>query len=400
MATPRSTFTINAAKPLPHTGAGIAPFYSMHFLAGVLPLTAGVIFYGWRAAWVVAIVIISTSAGVSIWRRVGARGKQLRQSQAIWFAGLLGVMLPAHLATTIPSDYSPIHAAPWPILPAAGLLLAMAMWTLGGVGARRFGAPVVVYLLIALLFGGMLTAQRILQRQHIVAGDLFDAVRGDSANTSAGARPWAFRVKTPGGDALLLEPSARRLLAYTQGASEPDHGLLRLQGMLRDQMPPLEDLIVGGQPGPIGAGCAIAAIVGGLFLLYRGLIDYRVPMIATVTAFAAFLVLPVPARIAEHPQYRWLAMREGDVGWPTAVTFANYELMAAPLFFAVFFLATSTNLCPISRRARMLYALILGITSAGFQLYVSVSLGPYLGVLAAGIIAPELDKWFRPRQLV
>src|SRR4051812_42694847 len=120
MATPPSTFSINAARPIPHSGSSVGSFHSMHFLAAVLPLTAGVIFYGWRAAWVVALVMISTGIGVSIWKRVGARGKQLRQSQALWFALLLGLMLPAHLATIIPPGDISIGGAAWPILPAAG----------------------------------------------------------------------------------------------------------------------------------------------------------------------------------------------------------------------------------------------------------------------------------------
>jgi hypothetical protein len=54
----------------------------------------------------------------------------------------------------------------------------------------------------------------------------------------------------------------------------------------------------------------------------------------------------------------------------------------------------------MTRRARTLYALLIGILAAVFQLYVSVSIGPYLALLAVSLATPTLDKLFPPRTLV
>jgi len=48
----------------------------------------------------------------------------------------------------------------------------------------------------------------------------------------------------------------------------------------------------------------------------------------------------------------------------------------------------------------VVYALIIGSLAAVFQLYVSVAIGPYLALLAASLLTPTFDKWFRPRTLV
>jgi Na+-translocating ferredoxin:NAD+ oxidoreductase RnfD subunit len=82
------------------------------------------------------------------------------------------------------------------------------------------------------------------------------------------------------------------------------------------------------------------------------------------------------------------------------VTLANYELMTSPLLFTAFFLATSTSVRPMAKRARAIYAMSFGALAALFQLYASVAMGPYLALLFAGLLAPTLDKWFRPRALV
>ncbi len=169
---------------------------------------------------------------------------------------------------------------------------------------------------------------------------------------------------------------------------------------MRDRVPPLEDLILGGQPGGIGVSSAVGVIIGGLFLLYRGLIDFRVPLLSIVTTYLTLLVLPIPTVITDHgAHWSFLAMREPDVRWDVGLTFATYELMASPMIFTAFFLATAPSVRPLVRRARALYAICLGILCAVAQLYASVSFGPYVALLAAGLLSPTFDRWFSPRRL-
>jgi electron transport complex protein RnfD len=215
-----------------------------------------------------------------------------------------------------------------------------------------------------------------------------------------------------GADALALEPAASRLLAFTSGQRRPDRSWLSLESLLRDEMPPLEDLIIGGQPGPIGATCAVAVIIGGLFLLYRGIIDFRVPVFVLLGAFVALLSLPVPLFIKEGgPDWRWFifrahrvltpgGVRYESIGWAKAITFANYEVVAGPLLLMTFFIATAPALRPMARRARVIYALLVGILAAGLQLYVSISYGPYLALLIVSLLTPLLDRVFRPHPLL
>ena len=54
----------------------------------------------------------------------------------------------------------------------------------------------------------------------------------------------------------------------------------------------------------------------------------------------------------------------------------------------------------MTRRAGTIYAILIGSLSAVFQLYVSVSIGPYLALLFVSLLTPTFDKWFHPRPLV
>ncbi len=391
-----STFSASLTSQ-PHSGMTVRDYYSMHFQGIIFPFTAGVVLFGWRAAAVIALVLLGASAGIAIWRRIGARGRQLEYTHGLWFAIILALMLPAHLASTRPDSYA--GELTWPLPIAAGVMLSIFLWLLGGLGSGRIHPVVVTYLFVWALFTGLLVPHSALQRNRLLLGDL-DNSRPLTAQL-AGKDAWLVRTALPGIDAERWDmPAAEMLTEYTTGREKPARGWLPLQGLLRDNLPPLEDLIVAGHPAPIGTASAIAVIIGGLFLLYRGVIDYRIPLIIVLAAFVSLLILPIPVALTDHTTWHWLALARPDVGWATGVTFANYELMASPLLFTAFFLATAGAVRPMSRRARVLYAALIGAGSAALQLYMSVSHGPYIALLLASLLTPFLDRAFGPRPLV
>lgn len=281
--------------PRPHSGVTVAEFYSMHFMGAVFPLTAGVLLYGWRALLLVGIVIGSTTVMILIWRRIGPRGQALCFSHGLWLSLLLSLMLPAHLASGVGD---PGGQTRWLVPAAAGACLAIFMWLLGGLGAGRIHPVLVTYLVMAAMFGDLLTPHSVLNRDRLFLGDVLRATTPQNLNARDDL--WITRKHRGEFDAERSDPASDALLAYTIGREKPPRGWLPLGGLLRDQMPPLEDLILGGRPGPIGTSCIIAVIVGGLFLLYRGLIDFRIPLVIFAAMYAALLILPVPTLIAQH----------------------------------------------------------------------------------------------------
>jgi Na+-translocating ferredoxin:NAD+ oxidoreductase RnfD subunit len=207
--------------------------------------------------------------------------------------------------------------------------------------------------------------------------------------------------REPGAAAVLRRSPASQLTAFTRGEPDERRPWLSLDELIRDRMPPLEDLIIGGQPSPLGPASAVAVIMGGLFMLYRGIIDLRVPLLMILTAYVVLLILPVPVVVsAQGPHWRWVAAQEPGVGWSLGITMANYELLAGPMLFVAFYLATAPGVSPMSRRARAVYALLLGTLAAVFQLYLSVQYGAYLALIAAGLLSAWIDRVFRPRPLV
>jgi Na+-translocating ferredoxin:NAD+ oxidoreductase RnfD subunit len=276
------------------------------------------------------------------------------------------------------------------IVAIAPLLMVMVRWALPAVGHWMMHPALLAYLLIALAFFGSLNADRILNRDHLLVGELMRA--GAPADRAAGSDSWYTRTRNAT-DADYVERVADHLTRYTRGLETPTRRWLPLSVLLRDTMPPLEDFIVAGQPGPIGVSSALAVIMCGLFLLYRGVIDFRVPLIGCLAAYVTFIILPIPTVISSGPQWHWVVFRLPEVPPAVAITFVNYEMLASPLIFMLFLLATAPIISPMKRRSRTIFALILGVTAATFQLYVSVSYGPYLALFLVSVLSAELDRW-------
>ncbi len=383
-----------AISPL-HSGICVPMFVSLQITATLFPLVAGVAIYGWRALGTVGVVVTSAMGAMSVLRLVGWRGRQVRMWHCLWLSLIVSLMLPAHLLTTMPLGGQVV----WPILPAAGMTLALLSWLLGGLGTQRVPPTVVTILLLFVLFHDTLTPRYVLRVDHLFAGDLlnFDPTPEELSDQN----PWYSRTASTGYDSLFREPVGDKLLAFTSSQQRPERASLTVQMLVRDQMPPLENLIVGGNSNVIGCASAVAIIAGGLFLLFQGLIDYRIPLLGVLSTTAALLTFPIPVYITEAgAQWRWFAFRSHFLGWGTAVTFVNYEILASPLLFTLIYLATAPGLRPITRRGRSVFAIGLGVLCAIFQLYASVSMGPYIALLVIVLLTPTLDRAMTPRPLV
>jgi Na+-translocating ferredoxin:NAD+ oxidoreductase RnfD subunit len=383
-------------RALVHSGGNLEHYYAQHFQGAVFPLAAGLLFYGWRALLTVVVVLTSAAVAGRIWHCIGRRGRDMTMLHTMWVALLLAMALPPHLLSFTRDS---MGASAW-LLVAAGVLLGVILWLVRGPAGTAIHPAVVTYLLLAAAFYSALVPNNVLQRERLFVGDVLDTA--NDAAPPGGANPWWLtRPRTVGHDAIRTTPAAESLQNYTSVRRDPnERGTLLLQGLLRDRLPPLEDLVVAGNPGPIGTSSAIFVITGGLFLLYRGVIDWRIPLLVILSAFVALLVMPIPIQITDiGARWSWLAMREPAVGWAVAITFANYQMASSPLLFMAFFLATSPQVRPITGRGRILFAVATGVLAAAMQLYVSVAWGAYLALLVVGLLTPIADRVFQPRPL-
>lgn len=370
----------------------------------VPPLTAGLIVGGWRAVATVLLVMAGAVGGWAVWRRIGRRGRHMPLPHLLWMAVLLACLLPAHLAANaLPLADGPVSYVMWPILPAGGLMLVGLHWLLGGTAGGRISPVVVAFLLLLTILGPALSPRLSLRRDAAVTGELFDYQREPLMELAG--QPWAATDLRSAGeqhDATWRVPASQRLSLYTSGIERPDRLRITLLTLLRDAMPPMEDLIVLGQPAAIGMSSAVAVVAGGLFLIFRGVAEARISLVCLATAYAALLVLPVPESITtQGPVWTFLpALRSDGVRWDAALTFVHYELLAGPILFISLFLAPLPSLRPLDVRWRMLWAALLGPMMAASQLYGSVAYGPFIALFIVGLTTPFIDRITQARTIL
>jgi Na+-translocating ferredoxin:NAD+ oxidoreductase RnfD subunit len=228
--------------------------------------------------------------------------------------------------------------------------------------------------------------------------------------------PWVSREADFGVDARYRVPAAQVLSAFTDpSVTTPDRRELTMASVLRERMPPMEDLIVLGHPRPIGMASVAALVAGGLFLFYRGVGDVRIAILAILAAYGTFALVPVPASInadgakwtvglgliGDWPaaMFPWLASRP-QVEWDVALTFIHYELLSGPILFLALYLAPLPSLRPLATKWRLIYAIAIGCAMAVAQRYLGPTWGPHAALVALGAMTPLLDRLTRARPLL
>ncbi|MDR1774682.1 MAG: RnfABCDGE type electron transport complex subunit D [Clostridioides sp.] len=136
----------------------------------------------------------------------------------------------------------------------------------------------------------------------------------------------------------------------------------------------LQDLIIGNVGGSLGETSAILLILGGVYLMYKGIINYAMPVVYIVTMFVLTFVLS---------------------GFN--ITFAVYELFSGGLMLGAFFMLTDYTTSPMGRKAQIVYACIAGVIATVIRMYGGYPEGVSYSILLANCLTPLLDKHIKGR---
>ena len=379
-------------------------FWLAHAAGLLAPLAAGWVVLGWRAPLATAGVV---TGGLIGWLAFNGRGRRLDAVHVAWLCLLTAALLPAHLAANAvatPDGLATSGLPPWPILPLAGLLVAVLIAIGGGRAGARVSPVLVVALLASLGLGDLAVPRLALTADHAVTGDLLDYERRPLGELDP--TPWVARRGAAGSpDARWRTPAREILTAYTADRLPTTDGrTLTPADVIRDRLPPLEDAIVLGHPAAIGTASVAAALAGGLLLFYRGVADVRITAVLLAAAYATLCFAPIPAALGENGVAAWSFPAAGGRGvpggWETGLTFAHYELLCGPTVFLAVFVAPLPALRPLAGRWRIGYAVAAGVAVALAGRYVDAWVGPLAALFALTLLTPLMDRLTRARTLL
>lgn len=140
-------------------------------------------------------------------------------------------------------------------------------------------------------------------------------------------------------------------------------------------LPNISNLFIGNIGGCIGETSALALIIGGAYLLYRGVISYRIPAayIGTV-AVLSFLF----------------------GGFDPSVMI--YQVFAGGLFLGAIFMATDYSTSPMSAKGQMIFAIGCGFLTTLIRFYGGYPEGVSYSILLMNLATPLIDRYTMPKK--
>ena len=197
----------------------------------------------------------------------------------------------------------------------------------------------------------------------VVVKCLFGGIGCNFANPAATARVLllvAFSSQLAGGAATNFQ-SADLVASATPMAI--------INNDMPGTLPSLLDMLIGNRGGAIGETCAIALILGGIYLIVRRVITWHTPVIFIATVFVFSLL----------------------VKWD--FNLALYEILGGGLLIGAIFMATDYSTTPINKYGKMVFAFGCGLITCLIRFWGSYPEGVSFAILLMNIFSPYIEKW-------
>lgn len=161
--------------------------------------------------------------------------------------------------------------------------------------------------------------------------------------------------------------------------------------MASGELPRIEELLLGCVPGMIGATSQGLLIMMGLYLMYKRLSWWSIPVIIMVSAVLTLMAMPIFIIHGKTTVF-WVLL---DAHPAFSLTYLGYFFLTSPAILIAFILAPATS--PITALGRFVYCILVGMLMVILQWYVQVPILTLLSVLIAGILSRMLDNLhYRP----
>ena len=307
--------------PSPHvqTDRSTASIMRDVVIALLPALVVSTVVFGANVIFVTAVSILACVAFEYLIQRFIVRGPQ---TVGNWSAAVTGMLLAFNLPATIPW---------WIIVIGAFVAIGIAKMSFGGLGKNPFNPALVgrVFLLIA----------------YPVQMASFPEVEGLDALSGA----------TP-------------LAAVKYGAS------VNIVGV--------QDLMLGNMPGSLGEVASLALLIGFVYLLWRKVITWHIPVtiLVTMAAFAAIV--------------GWANGAQGDLLWQLPL----FHVLAGGALLGSIFMATDYSTSPMTVKGGIVFAVGIGFITMCIRLWGSYPEGMSFAILIMNSVVPLLNKYIKPKR--
>ncbi len=150
-------------------------------------------------------------------------------------------------------------------------------------------------------------------------------------------------------------------------------GILKEGGTL----PLLSEMFMGNIGGSLGETSALALLIGGIYLLVRGVISWHIPVLFTGTVALMAWVLGPNGMLSGDP---------------------IFHVLAGGLLLGAFFMATDYTTSPMTKKGMVIYAVGCGVLTMLFRLYTNMPEGVSFAILLMNVSVPLIDRYTAPKR--
>lgn len=146
-----------------------------------------------------------------------------------------------------------------------------------------------------------------------------------------------------------------------------------LSGAANSTLPELKDMFLGNIPGCLGETSALLLIIGGIYLIVRGVINWRIPVCYIGTTAVMLLLLGV------------------------GIDYLPYHLFAGGLMLGAIFMATDYASSPVTPMGQIIFGIGAGILTALIRVKGGYPEGVSYSILLMNIATPIIEKFTSPK---
>ncbi len=313
---------ITSPAPHIHGGDSVRKNMLLVILALLPAYVVSVIEFGWGALITAAISV--AACVLTEWLIGRFVLKEKRQTIGDLSAVLTGLLLAFNLPSSI--DW-------WIVLIGAVVAIGVGKMTFGGLGQNPFNPALVGRVFLLISFPAQMTTW-----------PLAKGFETSYLDAETGATPlYYLKHMAKTGDLSVME-----------------------------NLPALRDAFLGAMGGSLGEVCALALILGGLFLICTRVITWHIPVsiIATVALFA------------------WIGTPEGM----EAHQYVAYQLLSGGLMLGAFFMATDYVTSPMSAWGKIIFGIGIGFIMMVIRTWGAYPEGMSFAILIMNACVPLLNK--------
>ncbi|MFV0591949.1 MAG: RnfABCDGE type electron transport complex subunit D [Draconibacterium sp.] len=176
-------------------------------------------------------------------------------------------------------------------------------------------------------------------------------------------------IKTAAVDAV----SAATPLALIKEGIKNGVPIAKIEGL-----PGISDMALGFNPGSLGEVSALLLILGGIYMIWKKVITWHIPVsiIATVFVFSGIF---------------WVINPEMYIN-------PVYEILAGGLMLGAIFMATDMVTSPMNPKAQIIYGIGIGLITINIRMFGSYPEGISFAILIMNAVTPLLNYYIKPKR--